>query len=591
MNPSIYAHTDPRPWVAAWIAHNSEEDPRPLLEWLARGLGLEVDTLQAILRKARRFQLEHTGPLAELIGLDTEAAEYLRRLIALQAAEPRDGAQARRSVWEIYAVKQGIAPVELTRIHREAEVRGPVELALLPALPLLLELPGVELSPEGLEPALLLPPSPAALADLIEDWREGARMGTPDGARFATLAGPGDPGGLGAEVWSGSLELARHSVLAIPAEERNYGVLVWAVDEPAQTRLEAAERRLVRGCRGLVRRSAEAPVGAVYMLLVETHRASLVLRVPDAESRSPVVGGGRRLRRAAKSAIDAGNAPRGGAAQEPDPCLYRFLEFQNYLQSWRSAREQRGHPCSYAWLEKYSGLGGTVCYNLVHGQTKLRPEHIEGLGKVLKLSPPEMAYLEGMCRYAQAKDVASKARARALLARYAAEQGYRTLDGESYRFLSHWMPQVIYELCALPGAYAQRSWVHYALGGRVHWEEAEDALKLLATLGLLDPATGRPRPGAMVGEPESEEITRLAHFRLHESVLHLLQGELLFPAPDRRAQGLVFALPRSVWPAARELHARYLAEVQAIFEAATARGRPDRVLISATQLFPLARRR
>ena len=177
LNPSIYAHTDPRPWVAAWIAHNSEEDPRPLLEWLARGLGLEVDTLQAILRKARRFQLEHTGPLAELIGLDTEAAEYLRRLIVLQAAEPRDGAQARRSVWEIYAVKQGIAPVELTRIHREAEVRGPVELALLPALPLLLELPGVELSPEGLEPALLLPPSPAALADLIEDWREGARMG------------------------------------------------------------------------------------------------------------------------------------------------------------------------------------------------------------------------------------------------------------------------------------------------------------------------------------------------------------------------------------------------------------------------------
>ena len=589
--PSIYDHTDPRPWLTAWVAERSGTDPGPTLRWLARRLELKVETLRVILRRERKLQPSHVAPLAEATGLDAEATEYLRLLVALLVAGPRDAGQAQRSVWAIYAVKQGVPPDEIVRLHRDAELRGPVELALLPALPLLAELPGVELDPEGLDPVLLLPPEPSPLAAVCAEWREGARAGRLDGARFCVFERPDDADSLDSEVWEGALELARHSLLAFPAEERDYHAMVWAVDEPGLVEADAALRRLIRALRRLVRRHAEAPLGTIYLLLCETHRVSEVLRSAGDHSRPSAVRQARRLRGAAKLATEAADRPGGPTTQEPVPCLYRFLEFQNYAQSWRAARHDAGDPCSYEWVGRRAGMLGSVCHNVFTGLTKLQPDHVPKLGKVLGFDADELAYLEGMSRYALATDLASRARERALLARYAAEHGHRTLDGERFRFLSDWVPQVIYELCALPCAFAQRSWIHYALRGRVHWEEAEDALKVLETLGLLDPATGRPRPAAAVNLPGSDEAERLALFRLHEQVLELLRRELLFPAPDQRASGLALALPDVAWPAARELVARYQSELHAACASASARARPDRVVIFATQLFPLARRR
>lgn len=303
-----------RCWPSSWAAAQRSW-AAPAARIRSR-LGGKADLLRLILRQERTLQEAHIEPLARLTGLDAEAREYLRRLVALQLAGPKEAEQAQRSVWEIFAVKQGVPPAELARVARPEPEAGPVELALLPALPILAELPGVTLSPDGLERPLELPPSPSALASLCARWRQGARAGQVEGARFATL---GDPG----------------------------------------------------------------------------------------------------------------------------------------------------------------------------------------------------------------------------------------LDGDL---------------------------------------EAEDALATLDALGLLDAVTRRPRPLAASRVPEAEEVPRLAAFRMHESVLDLLRTELLFPAPDRRAQAFVFALPDRAWAEVLELIGRYKAELHVAFQAATDRSQPDRVVINATQLFPLARR-
>ena len=590
MLPSIYDSTDVRAWLCRWIAHQPEGASKKHLTWLGEQLGVELAHVRLLLTGERRLQLEWVEPLSRVAGLDAEEREYLRRLILLQRASPREAAELTRSVWEIYAAKQGVAPAEVARLLRRAQPVGPVELALLPALPLLAELPGVELDPEGLDAALILPPDPGALARVLARWRDGETFGAPSGARFSAIPGPGPRQGLGASVWEGCLGLARHSLVAIPGDQREFHILVWAVDELAVRQAEAALRRLARALRSLVRRHAESRVGQVLMLLCETHRASEVLRPPAHEYRPAFVSGEGRLRVGEKSGTEEQDSTTTTPPPEPIPCLYRFLEFVHFARTWVDQRRTRGQVCSATWLSKRAGLSRTLCNNLCTGASLLRLEHIPGVIRAFGLIPEDAPYLEGMSRYTTASDPLAKARERSLLLRYAAERQIRTVQGEHFRFLSHWAPLVVYEMASLPAFWLDRSWLHYALRGRVHWEEAGEILETLFHLGLLDRETGRPLTNSALREVELEESIRLAGFNGQDSVLELLIRELLFPVPDRLQLGWVLAVPDSVFSQVLERVAAYHHEVQQIYEAAATRPTQlDRVVITATQLFPLAR--
>lgn len=590
MLPSIYTFTDVRAWLCSWIAHQPDGGTRGYRTWLGEQLGIELPHVRLLLTGERRLQLEWIEPLSRIASLDAEGREYLRRLILLQRASPREAAELTRSVWEIYAAKQGVAPAEIARLLRADLPVGPVELALLPALPLLAELPGVDLDPEGLDAALILAPDPAALGRVLARWRAGETFGEPDGARFCAIPGPGPGHGLGAGVWEGCYGLARHSLIAIPAEERCYHALVWAVDQRAVQEADAALVRLGRAVRGIVRRHAERPVGRVMALLCATHRVNDVLRPPTHENRPPVDLAPSLLSAGEKTATEGEHSAIATPKPEPNPCLYRFLDFAHFARTWVDQRRNRGQVCSATFLSSRSGLSRTLCNDLCTGASLLRLEHIPGVLRAFQLTAQDTPYLEGLSRYALATDPLAKARERALLVRYAAERGIRTPQGEHFRFASHWAPQVIYELASLPAFRHQRSWIHYALQGRVHWEEAGEILETLAHLRLLDPTTGRPVAGAVIQGPRLEEATRLAGFRLHDSVLELLTHELLFPAPDRIARGWMLAIPEAALPQVQDKLSLFQLELRQIYEAASARPLDlDRVVITATQLFPLAR--
>lgn len=107
MTPSIYDFADVRAWFCAWLAHHPDSGTRKLRRWVGRQLKLKASALGMVIGGERSFQNEWIDALASMAGLDADGREYLRRLIALQDAGPREAGDVQRSVWEIYAARHG----------------------------------------------------------------------------------------------------------------------------------------------------------------------------------------------------------------------------------------------------------------------------------------------------------------------------------------------------------------------------------------------------------------------------------------------------------------------------------------------------
>ena len=588
MNPDIYESTDVHVWLCTWVASQPEGNTATLRSWLGEQLGIGVVQVRALLDGKRYLTLEHVDVLARITGLDAEGREYLRRLIVLQRATTREHMAAQLSVWEIYAAKQGAAQAEVARLLARP-VTGPVEAAFLPALPLLAELPGAEISTACLSDLLLLPPEPSGLERVVEDWRAGARFGDPDGTRFCAMPGPGLGRGQGAEVWEGCFTLARHSLLSVRAEDRDYHPIIWAVDQEAVDAANTALLRLGKALRVIVRRHAEARPGRVLMLLAENFRVSKVLRAPDAEYRPGLVSDPAPLRAQRKRATKGQDSQNGAKLDGSEPCLYRHLDFRTFAKTWVAHRGDRGRVNSATWLARQTGLSRTLSNDLCTGAAHLQFDHIPGVIAAFQLQESDAAYLEGLVRYRTAKSPLARARERTLLLGYAADRGVRTPQGEHFRFSAHWAPPALNELFSLPGAWTDRAWAHFALEGRVPLDEAADYLETLFELGLLDRETGQPRSSAVFQEPDLAIQAKLAAYSLQDSLLDLLRSELLLPVPDRTLLGWVFTIPEAAWPLVLERVAAYSAEVLRLYQAASQRKCPDRVVITATHLFPLVR--
>lgn len=388
-------------------------------------------------------------------------------------------------------------------------------------------------------------------------------------------------------AWHGLYELARDALMAVPAPERDFHIILWSADTEAHAAVRAEGEELGRWLAAFVRKHAGSRDSRVHLLMNELVPLTEVMR-PPGERLFPETGP-HPLPARPSMATDAEKCQ--DLSPEGRPCLYLHLEFAPWARAWVAWRERIGEPHSYTWLGDRMKSARSLAYELVTGTAKLLPRHVPALVRAFDLTKDEQTWLEGMARYSISVDLLERARERQALIAFAADQGVRTWEGEQFTLASHWAPLAICTLASLPVFRDNPAWISCALRGRICWQDVRDMMSSLLAVGRLQPRPGGPPRPAVIEQSDPEGVPAIADFAFHESVFRLLQMELQFPTPDQRLRACTFALPDRALPALWARYESYKTRAENHLRASDARAAtspPDRVLLCASQLFPLS---
>lgn len=589
----LFQHTSPPEALAAWMAAQPEGTRDDAVQRLAQALACSRSFVWNLIGGDRKVRPEQVAALARVLALSEEEREYLRRVVAVQNAAPEELAEARLSMWELQARHTDVPASEIAALQAQETTPEASERALVPVLNLLDGL-GADADARALGRLLVLPPFPDRVAAAVALVEQGAVGGERLSPRLLRVSAPRMPDDPETVAWQGIEDLARDHLLGLPAEERDYLLILCSADDGATRQIEAAHRALEAKLLALARAHERGPVGRLYAVLAHHLTISQILSPPD-EAIRPVPA---TAPDALTPAPDREYIQEGAGDLTPPPapgrpCLYHHLTLASYARAWVTWQRTRRRPLSLAWLARRAGLSRSHMHALCTGVAPPQLAQVAALARAFDLDADEARFLEGVILLTRATDREEQWRLQHSLLLFAAERGYRTLEGEQFRACATWAPMAILALSDLRAFRTNPAWISVALHGQITWREAQELVRVLLGAGLLAPRPGGPPKPAVAVMNIEERLRGLATFSVHFSALGLQRSALLFPSRDPRHSGWVLALPDEAAPALREILAQHRARLVAIYTemmqcAATGGRAPDRVTLLSHQLFPLS---
>jgi len=243
--------------------------------------------------------------------------------------------------------------------------------------------------------------------------------------------------------------------------------------------------------------------------------------------------------RLAPSALD-GYSQRVASARtprsQPSVNVFEFLDYRAYLRAVYAAEKRRRPAFSYRF---WSGLAGLRSPNflklVIDGKRNLGAETVPKLVAALGLTGEAAGFFCDLVTFTQAQSVAEKNRAFERIAASRRFRSARRIDGELFTYLSHWYYPAIRELTARDDFREDPKWIARHLRPRISPADAERALALLLSLGLVvrDGETGR----IVRGEPTlttEHEVSSLAVKNFHRQMLERASAAIDGTRPHQR---------------------------------------------------------
>ena len=270
------------------------------------------------------------------------------------------------------------------------------------------------------------------------------------------------------------------------------------------------------------------------------------------------------------------------------PDLFAYLDYRRYLADWFAWRKEENPRFSHRLFARLAGQRSpSLLLSIIDRQRNLTPVTAQAFAQALKLTEEQQAFFDALVELDQGETHEQR---NAAFERVAATRRFRAarrIEGEAFRFLSHWYYPAIHELVKRPDFQDEPEWVARALRPRIKASEARIALDEMRSLGLLrpDPTTGRlGQADASVVTPH--EVEGLAVHNYHREMIGLALDALSQAAPpERHLLGLTVAVPSSLVPTLK-------AELNALQERLlhicdSADAAPERVVQINLNLFPL----
>lgn len=272
----------------------------------------------------------------------------------------------------------------------------------------------------------------------------------------------------------------------------------------------------------------------------------------------------------------------------PAPDLFATLDYRGYLAAWFSWKKSNNPRFSHRMFARLAGQKSpSLLKAVIDGQRNLTPATLRSFADAMKLSGSQRAFFADLVALDQSDSDDERNAAWTRISATRRFREARTIDGEAFRFLSHWYYVAVYELVKRADFEEDPTWVARTLRPRLTVSEAKRALSELQSLGLLV----RTEAGRLVQSDASvvtpQEVEGLAVHNYHRGMIGLAADAVTaFSPTERHLLGVTIAVPESLLPLLKQelntLQARLLDLCDA------AEGPPERVVQLNLQLFPLS---
>lgn len=241
----------------------------------------------------------------------------------------------------------------------------------------------------------------------------------------------------------------------------------------------------------------------------------------------------RLLEMAATKAIPApapGEGPRvsaprlKGSAPRTAPVVnvFEYLDYRAFLRAHYAAEKARRPAFSHRFFSRLAGLKSPNFLKLVmDGERNLGPETVPKFVHAIGLTGEAATFFADLVTFNQAETVAEKNRA---FERISASRRFRSakrIEGDLFRYLSHWYYPAIRELAARPDFREDPKWIGAQLRPKISPQDAQGAINLLLSLGLLvrDEKTGTIVRGEPTLTTDHQVVRSLAVTNFHRQML------------------------------------------------------------------------
>lgn len=272
------------------------------------------------------------------------------------------------------------------------------------------------------------------------------------------------------------------------------------------------------------------------------------------------------------------------------PDLYTYLDYRKYLRDWFAARKAGNPRFSHrAFARRARQSSPSLLLHVIEGKRNLTPATTEAFTAAMGLVGEEAEFFSVLVAFEQSDTLEERNRAWERVRATRRFREARRLDGEAVEYLSHWYYPAIRELASCEGFRGDPEWIAARMMPRVTSAQAQKALEVLLSLGLLT----EDGNGALVPSEASvvtpHEVVGLAGINYHIGMIDRARDALQnVPHPERHFCAVTVAIPGALVPRLkREIDAFQERMLDLCDGADPPR---DRVYQLNLQLLPLSRR-
>jgi len=269
--------------------------------------------------------------------------------------------------------------------------------------------------------------------------------------------------------------------------------------------------------------------------------------------------------------------------------IFEYLDVRKYLRDTYEARKAQGRGFSYRAFSRKAGLKSpNHLKRVIDGERDLTMDMAVVYAEALGLEGEEARYFQDLAAFSRAKTTPEKNDVYRRLSNTRGYQQVHRLDAAQAAYHANWYVPVVREMASLPGFQADPAWIAPRLQPSISRTEAEEALKILTSLGMLVSGRGgKLAPKDAVVSTGAE--TRGLHIvNFHRAMLQRAAASMdLLAAAERDISSLTFKTNEEGVAALKQRLQVFRQELVAFLSEKENQG--DRVVQFNMQMFPLSK--
>lgn len=269
------------------------------------------------------------------------------------------------------------------------------------------------------------------------------------------------------------------------------------------------------------------------------------------------------------------------------PEVYRTLDYRRFLADWFAWKKQINPRFShrvFARLAKQKSP--SLLKHVIDGRRNLTAPNVALFAQAMKLDRAASAFFAALVDLEQADDAEGRNRAWQRISATRRFREARRIEGEGFRYLSHWYYPAIRELAARADFRDDPAWLARTLRPRITVAQARTALSELRSMGLLIEADGQLLPAEASVVTPAEVLDTALHNYHQGMIARAAEAVEGFAPHERHLLGVTVAIPAALVPQLKQ----ELNDIQArlLDLCDSAAGEPERVFQLNLHLFPLS---